>query len=42
MTRSPKLYFDHLFILFYIVKGYKLMIIDSIFDYKSNRIKFVL
>jgi hypothetical protein len=27
MTRSLKLYFDHLFVLFYIVKSYKLMII---------------
>lgn len=27
MTRTPKLYFDHSFILYYIVYDYKVMII---------------
>ena len=44
MTWSSKLFFDRLFILLslYIIYTYKLMIIGSKINYKSNHIKFVL
>jgi len=41
ITRSSKLYFDHIFILLYIIYTYKLMM-DIRFNDKSNHIKFVL
>ena len=42
MTRSLKRYFNHLFIIYYITYDYKFIIVVTIFDFKSNHIKFTL